>query len=804
VRTHTSALFRIALPLVVALPGLVSAQWPRGGWLEQDWTYLYEARFDDGAPDGLGIVGVAGEFSSLDGGWDYLNPAAAWLGDLIDDDGIPGGAELLVGDGDGDNESGIQAVDAEALGILDPAGLPVSNSRIYFERFLTDDIAGAGQPVIDFDDGVTIIARFRFFSLDRMKADAELQTRLGLGAMDVAALGTGEVVDASEYDESPRESFFDQKGMFMVTRRDVYQEQAGIPGVGGIYFGVANDGDDSWDPSNQVEPASPGPPVDVRIAYILGGPESQNFAFQGSADSRLIAGLRARGAQVTILDDTGPQGHQFYESTDPAYAGAPGPDAVAHDFDVVLISSTVGSAGVATDNDNDGVVDDPDLGYRFRGVPYVCWENGLVRKGYAWMADPANPQQGGFVIGTPPTGTRQRIDIVDNTHPITEGFDLGEVDVFHSPQRMSATTDPFFGTVAPGVRVLARNPADNFSALALLCVADPESGNLGDGDVASARQVYFFFEDESAVAMNATGQLLFDRAVEWALGDAKAALLGPSPPPPEPPAETIPSFYINLGATPAIEAAGLPFTTRVLRGAFVRDTLSADATVPTLGGDTRVWAPLPAGTTEDFVSVYITIAPEAGAGGGGQAAAPPRMRVKVYFDGSTDPAIEIQDHHLDPDILPAIASTEDGSGPNDGTGLGMGLWRNRTGGCLEVDYFGVLDGAVDPSTVAGGLQRPGDENQDGELNLSDPISVLNHLFAGTNPTLPCGDGTVGDPANQALLDLNGDDSINLSDPIYGLNFLFSGSASPVNCTDVSCPCIPIVGCPDDPSGNCSP
>jgi hypothetical protein len=180
------------------------------------------------------------------------------------------------------------------------------------------------------------------------------------------------------------------------------------------------------------------------------------------------------------------------------------------------------------------------------------------------------------------------------------------------------------------------------------------------------------------------------------------------------------------------------------------------------------------------------------------------MRVKVYFDGSTEPAIEIQDHHLDPDILPAIASTEDGSGPNDGTGLGMGLWRNRTGGYLDVDYFGVLDQAVDPSVVAGALQRPGDENQDGEFNLSDPISVLNHLFAGTNPSLPCGDGTVNDAGNQALLDLNGDAAINLSDPIYGLNFLFIGAANPVNCTDSSCPCIPIVGCPDDPSGACPP
>jgi hypothetical protein len=130
------------------------------------------------------------------------------------------------------------------------------------------------------------------------------------------------------------------------------------------------------------------------------------------------------------------------------------------------------------------------------------------------------------------------------------------------------------------------------------------------------------------------------------------------------------------------------------------------------------------------------------------------------------------------------------------------------GGCTgSVGLTEIVEHTFTASEVGqGGLQKPGDENQDGAFNLSDPISILNHLFAGTNPALPCGDGTVNDAGNKALLDSNGDGSINLSDPIFQLNFLFVGGTSPtpVNCSDVSCPCIQIAGCANDPSGACTP
>ena len=66
-----------------------------------------------------------------------------------------------------------------------------------------------------------------------------------------------------------------------------------------------------------------------------------------------------------------------------------------------------------------------------------------------------------------------------------------------------------------------------------------------------------------------------------------------------------------------------------------------------------------------------------------------------------------------------------------------------------------------------GLQRPGDVNQDGALDLSDGVWLLGHLFLGTPGTrvLPCDGGTAGSPRPGAaeLANWNGDPAIDLSD-----------------------------------------
>ena len=58
--------------------------------------------------------------------------------------------------------------------------------------------------------------------------------------------------------------------------------------------------------------------------------------------------------------------------------------------------------------------------------------------------------------------------------------------------------------------------------------------------------------------------------------------------------------------------------------------------------------------------------------------------------------------------------------------------------------------------------------------------------------LPCQHFQRGDPSNLALLDANDDGGIDISDPVYLLQYLFQGGAPPVHGTS----CIAIPRCPD--------
>jgi hypothetical protein len=102
----------------------------------------------------------------------------------------------------------------------------------------------------------------------------------------------------------------------------------------------------------------------------------------------------------------------------------------------------------------------------------------------------------------------------------------------------------------------------------------------------------------------------------------------------------------------------------------------------------------------------------------------------------------------------------------------------------------LMENATRPT---GGLRRIGDGNQDGILDISDPVWLLGHLFLGTNRTLPCGGtATKPTPGSKSLMDFNGDGTIDISDPVAGLSFLFSGGKPPA----LGSGCLRIVGCPD--------
>jgi hypothetical protein len=63
----------------------------------------------------------------------------------------------------------------------------------------------------------------------------------------------------------------------------------------------------------------------------------------------------------------------------------------------------------------------------------------------------------------------------------------------------------------------------------------------------------------------------------------------------------------------------------------------------------------------------------------------------------------------------------------------------------------------------------GDANDDGAVNISDPVRTLTTLFAG-EPAAGC----------LAAENSNGDEVVNTADPVYLLNHLFSGGPAPVS------------------------
>ena len=91
----------------------------------------------------------------------------------------------------------------------------------------------------------------------------------------------------------------------------------------------------------------------------------------------------------------------------------------------------------------------------------------------------------------------------------------------------------------------------------------------------------------------------------------------------------------------------------------------------------------------------------------------------------------------------------------------------------------------------GGGQIPGDCNQDGAFDISDPVCVLGFLFLGRPEALPCGDGRGDDPSNRELYAWGGD-TLDLSSAVRGLRFLFFGGIPHPLAGD----CVALPGCPD--------
>lgn len=64
--------------------------------------------------------------------------------------------------------------------------------------------------------------------------------------------------------------------------------------------------------------------------------------------------------------------------------------------------------------------------------------------------------------------------------------------------------------------------------------------------------------------------------------------------------------------------------------------------------------------------------------------------------------------------------------------------------------------------------RRGDSNQDGTIDVSDPVATLLFLFESPTPPMPC----------RKAADFNNDEVIDVSDPVAELNYIFQGGAPP--------------------------
>ncbi len=86
----------------------------------------------------------------------------------------------------------------------------------------------------------------------------------------------------------------------------------------------------------------------------------------------------------------------------------------------------------------------------------------------------------------------------------------------------------------------------------------------------------------------------------------------------------------------------------------------------------------------------------------------------------------------------------------------------------------VFDG-IEP-----GYQRPGDADQNGTLDITDAVWLIEQLYLSKFPRLPCEGGTAAQPGagELALLDSIGDGRLDISDAVSVLSWLFLAGSPP--------------------------
>ncbi len=88
---------------------------------------------------------------------------------------------------------------------------------------------------------------------------------------------------------------------------------------------------------------------------------------------------------------------------------------------------------------------------------------------------------------------------------------------------------------------------------------------------------------------------------------------------------------------------------------------------------------------------------------------------------------------------------------------------------------GTVDSGPD---INGGLQLPGDLNQNSLVEIGDAVSLLLHLYRGQVLSLPCEGGSITEGGNRVLADINGDNEVDTADAISLLSYIFLEGSPP--------------------------
>ncbi|MBN2330051.1 MAG: hypothetical protein JXR73_23120 [Candidatus Omnitrophica bacterium] len=212
-----------------------------------------------------------------------------------------------------------------------------------------------------------------------------------------------------------------------------------------------------------------GTPVDPigKTVYFFGNINNNEIG-----DQFIISELRTLfGLDVVLYDD----GNN---------AGLPDMPADLSGADMAFISGSVGSGNMV------------DMNYHVNDEEPIIFNESYIADDYA------------FQPGTNGGSEGVEIEIVDNEHPITQGFDLGLLQVFNNSHGLGGLNDP-----PEGVRVLAIEPGN--PDLAVLYIF--EKGASANGSSTPGDRISIFYGGGGLLDMTAAGRRLYNQIFAYSL-----------------------------------------------------------------------------------------------------------------------------------------------------------------------------------------------------------------------------------------------------------------------------------------------